>query len=187
MKILALGHRKRIGKDTLARFIVTYLRTHTKNFNIQKVGFADKLKDITHELFRWAGLMDGPFYETNPDQREIILPAIGKTPREIWIEISNKIREVYEHVWIDYVLHKTYCDYLIITDLRYPNEFIKIKEMGGFTCKLIRPNIPNTDDKADIALHHYEDSKWDYIIMNNSNLNELNKHAEWLAQKLIES
>lgn len=187
MKILALGHKKRMGKDTLARFMVTYLRTNTKNLNIQKAGFADKLKDIAHQLFRWAGLMDGLYYDANHDQREMPLEAIGLTPREIWIGLGNKFRDVYPNVWIDYLLNKSNCDYLIITDMRYPNEFERVKAMGGFCCKITRNEIPISHDVADDALDHYPDDKWDFHINNSGSLNDLNKDAEFLAKHLMQN
>ena len=185
MKILALGHRKRTGKDTFARFLVTYLRTHTRNLNIQKAGFADKLKDICHQMFNWAGLMDGLYYDANPDQREMPLPKIGKTPREIWIAVGNEFRNVYEHVWIDYLLNKQNCDILIVTDLRYPNEFNRVKQLGGLCCKVVRPDLPITHDIADDALQNYEDNKWDHHIINDTDLNSLNRSAETIGQYVI--
>ena len=70
------------------------------NFTIGKRSFAYKLKQVCHELYGWAGLREPEFYET-PDgeqYREVILPEIGKSPRQIWIDMGTKAvrRHVYE-------------------------------------------------------------------------------------------
>src|SRR5437667_12260545 len=101
MKIISFGHRKNVGKDTLGRFLLTELKLRTKNLNIVKAGFADSLKNVAHDLYYWADLQDRLYYDQNPVQKDIILPKLGITPREIYIELGNKVREIYSDTWIE--------------------------------------------------------------------------------------
>lgn len=185
MKIISLGHRKRTGKDTLAQFIVTALRTQSKGLRIKKAGFADELKRITHHLFRWAGLKDGEYYEMHPEEREIVLPAIKMTPRQLWLGIGNRMRDVYNDIWLDFLLKDPDCDVLIIKDMRFPAEFNRIHEMGGKCIKVVNSRIPDTDDEADIALAHVPDTVWDRLVYNNGTKHELHHQALQIVENYL--
>lgn len=66
----------------------------------------------------------------------------------------------------------------IITDVRFPNEVKAIKDRNGLIIKIDRPTINNLTDKheSEIALDKYKD--WDYIINNNSTIEELEKNVK---------
>lgn len=168
-KIIAFGHRKRVGKDTAAKFLDTHLRCH--GIKSVKLSFAAKHKAVCYDMFHWAGLQPGIFYEDekNAHLREVVLPKIGKTPRQIWIEVGNKMREVYSDVWIDNALYGTpNAQILIITDLRFANEASKVKSLNGVIFKIIRPDAPVSDDASDSALDDY--TGWDRILENTGDL-----------------
>jgi|GEM_PF-6447744 len=88
--IIAFGHRKQVGKDSAAKFLCSYIRMNQNNSNCQIKGFADKVKDIAYQIYSWAGLMPGEYYESDETQKfkDIVLPAIGKTPRDLWIAVG---------------------------------------------------------------------------------------------------
>jgi hypothetical protein len=170
MKILAFGHRKRVGKDTACKFATTELRVTHGLRNVQKKGFADKVKAQCYELFAWAGLQPGHYYEEkeNEAKRDQILPAIGMTPRALWIGHGMAVRQYSPDAWIDYVLKGTQCDFLLISDLRFPNEAAKIQELGGYVVKIENPRIPHTSDPADDPLLNWDG--WNHIIHNDDNM-----------------
>lgn len=163
-KILAFGHQKRVGKDTAGRFIISHLKLTNKYKDVRKAGFADKLKEQCHQLFAWAGLKDRIYYDENPAKREEVLPAVGLTPRQIWIGHGMACRQYYDRIWIDYLLKGNKSDVLIVTDLRMPNEAEAIRELGGKVVKIKRPEIPHTSDAADDPLLNYQG--WDSEILN---------------------
>ena len=171
MKILAFGHRKSVGKSTASKFLTTHLRCENPDLKIKEVSFAAKLKDISWQLFGWAGLQRGVYYETHYREKEFKLPRLGLTPRDIWIGVGNKLREVYENIWIDYAL-QTKVDIVIISDLRFSNEACAITKMGGRLVKINR-DVPKGIDPAEVDLMNWGD--WDNIIDNNGTLNELNE------------
>ena len=171
MIFLAFGHRKSVGKDTAARFLCSHLRIQKKGIDVYQCGFADKVKDIAHQLYKWAGVEPGDYYEqdSNIKQKEIILPRIGKSPRQVWIELGTNVgRSVYYHTWVDYLYYSLNCDICIIKDLRFPNEADRILALGGCIFKINRPSIEQTSDVADDALVGY--NKWSGEIENNDNM-----------------
>jgi hypothetical protein len=184
-KIVAFAHRKRVGKDSAAKFLDTHLRCH--GMKSVKLSFAAKLKAVCYDLFGWAGLQPGIFYEDekNANLREVVLPEIGKTPRQIWIEVGNKMREVYADVWIDNALRGTpSAQVLIITDLRFENEAKKVHSLGGKIFKIIRPGVPVSDDASDSALDGY--TGFDGILENVGNLSDFHEKVVEIGKKVVD-
>lgn len=182
MKIICFGHRKQTGKDTSCNFLITELRLRYKNLNIVKAGFADKVKDVAFQLFGWAGLKPGDYYERpeNIHLREFILPMIGKTPRQLWIGVGNGIRQAtgYDDTWGTYLfetLKNRNVTHLFIKDLRFPAEASLVKSYGGKIYRVDNPRIPKVIDGADDPLANYED--WDGIINNDSDLKTLHSRV----------
>lgn len=191
MLIIGFGHRKRVGKDTAAKFLQTHLRIGIRKINIVKGNLAYPLKQQTHELWGWAGLREPEFYDTEEGAplREVVLPKLGKTPRQVWIDYGNKIREIYPDTWMAYQLHhakeviKT--DLLILADIRYHNEVNIIKDNGGKVYKIVRPDAPISNDVADTALDSYD--SWDGTITNDNSLGAFDLQIKTLiADPLIE-
>ena len=172
MKIIAFGHRRNVGKDQASSFLASHLRTTKKNINVRKLGFASKLKEVSHSLYHWAGLKDEEYYEINYKEKEIILPALGKTPREICILMGNYMREIYNDTWLDYLFKGMKADYIILKDLRFLNEAVAVKRANGLLIKLERPGIEQFDDPADANLKDF--IEWDEVIFNDGSLRDLN-------------
>lgn len=173
-KIFGFGHRSRMGKNTVANFLAGYIRQNTRNKSVIVTSFASKLKSMCHDLYGWAGLMDEAFYEQdcNANLRDVKLYPIGKTPVEIWIEFGTTVgRSIYMDTWLEYTLNKK-CDYLIITDVRFPNELHGIHQRDGRTYKVVNPRVPLRDSVADNALEG--SSGWTATLINDSNLKDLN-------------
>ena len=165
--IIGLGAYRRVGKDTFGNFLIEACRERDPNFAIGKRSFAYKLKQVCHDLYSWAGLREPEFYETREGEqyREVVLRQIGKSPRQIWIDMGTKtVREhVYEPTWLDYLLKGQHdLDVLVIPDVRFPNEAEAIREAGGVLVKIVRPGFGPGPDVADRALLDYEG--WDYVI-----------------------
>lgn len=184
MKIIAFGHRRRVGKDTAAKFLDTTLRIEARHLKIKRVSFAAKLKDISFQLYGWSGLKDAQYYEDHPEYREAILAGIELSPRDIWIAIGNKMREVYQNTWLDYAMRGVKADVIIISDLRFTNEAIRVRQLGGTLIKITRDCVPVSDDASDSALDHWTD--WDQIIDNSGGMGLLNSEMDLLAQSIIE-
>jgi len=182
--LIGIGHAKRHGKDSVARFMIDEFRR--REFTAERVSFADKLKDICYTAYQWGGLQPKEYYEIpgNEHEREVILPAIGKTPRQIWIEVGNKLREVHPETWIRAALSdNSAADFIIIPDTRYPNEAASIRESGGFLVKVHRAGLPEANDAADCALADF--TGWDAVIANDSTLDELAAESRRLCGNIL--
>jgi len=183
-KLIAFGHRKRTGKDTAGNILQRQLNELDTNLRVVQVSFAAKLKEVSYELFKWGGLQPGAFYEVpeNAHLREVILPTLGKTPRQIWIEVGNLLRQVHPEVWIRNAIYVE-ADVIIVRDLRYHNEADVVEEQGGYRYKMVRDSVEKSNDVADCNLDDYED--WTAIVFNNGTISDLEEKLAYLAQKIV--
>ena len=115
------------GKSTTSLFI---------SENIKKceiVGFANRLKELTYELFN-----------SDPNKKD----------RKLLQDFGLKIREVDPNAWVN-ALDKKIKDKenVIVDDLRFPNEFIYLKNKGFI---LIRLNISPEEQIKRIKLKYPE-------------------------------
>ncbi len=181
MQIIAFGYKKETGKDTASQFLTTALKTNCPGVKIQRASFAAKLKDICWQLYGWAGLEPGWFYERHRDMKEVVLPKIGMSPRDIWIKVGNALRDVYNDTWIRSTLAPSEHDFKIITDLRFRNEATATIRSGGILIRMDR-NVPRGTDPAEVDLDSW--NIWSEVIDNSGSLNDLNTQMVILARKL---
>ncbi len=179
MKVIGLGHYSRTGKDSFGNYFMDSMKEYEPKLKVGKKPFAWKLKQICFELYAWDGLREPEFYETKEGEpfRDIVLPTVGKTPVQIWIDMGTPAvrNNVYIDTWIDYLLKSNHgLDVLVIPDVRFPNEVEAIRALGGTLIKVVRPGYGPRKSVADRALLGFDG--WDYIIGASGKMDEL---AAW--------
>ncbi len=180
MKIIAIGHQKSVGKSTLAKYLITILRIRNKGKKINQISFADGVKSVSYQVFGWTGIKPGVYYESHYKEKEIILPC-GLSPRDIWIGVGNKLREINKGAWIYSALHNCDYDILIIPDLRFWDEATALEKMNTCLIKLNR-DVPRGIDPAEVSLLNWK--KWCMNLNNNGTLQDLYQRAEEIADYL---
>jgi hypothetical protein len=183
-KVIAIGHYRRVGKDTFANSLIRQLNQADPTIRVGKIPWAYKLKQICYELYGWAGLKDPDYYETEPgaSEREIILPALGKSPRQIWIDFGTPaVREqVYEGTWVDYLLRTDHgLDVLLIPDTRFWNEVDAVINQGGELIKIVRPGYGPGPNKPDRELINFDG--WSNVFGETGEV----KHLEQWASRYV--
>lgn len=184
------------GKDTIAEYLVNV-------FNFKQESFASSLKDAVSVIFGWDREMLEGRTKYSREWREQVdtwwanrlnMPQL--TPR--WI-LQNWGTEVcrgsfHDDIWIaslENKLRKT-TDNIVISDVRFPNEFSAIKNSGGKIIWVKRGELPewydtallaNQGDNNSIELlksYNIHPSEWswigstfDAIVENNSTIEDL--------------
>lgn len=161
MQILAISGRARHGKDTVAELISDQL--HAQNLRIAILHYADPLKLCLCSL-GWDGQKD-------------------ERGRELLQHGAERIRAKDRYFLINFVLSfiglfEDDFDFLIIPDVRFPNEISSLKE-AGYTVRHIhvfRPNYISTlteTQKAHFSEHALDHVLPDYTIINNGSIDRL--------------
>jgi hypothetical protein len=170
MKIIGIGHKARQGKDTVARMIVKELCR--QNIYAKQYAFGDALKEYCRVAYGMK--------EKNSQLLQVVGTDIFRN-------------HVNSAVWInclDYKLKDENPDVAIITDVRFPNEFMYIAahEKNAKSCLIrikrseiirgervqYRARDRNNDHESEIIL---DNADWDYTISNDGDLVELEKNV----------
>lgn len=192
MTIIGLCGNKRAGKDSFADHLISKYKT------IQKYSFAGPLKKACQIMFCLsAEQIDGTLKET-VDKRW------GLSPRQIFQTFgTDLIRNEYPklvpgskvekigssfwvyrfQIWYENWIKENPKKVLIITDIRFPDEFEVLKNMGGTIIKITRPSYSINDNH--ISEKNISKINGDYHIINEGTLNEYQNKIEQLYLKII--
>lgn len=184
--IIGFGHRSGVGKDTSAKFLDTHFRCKVPKVRTKKISFADKLKDITYQLYAWTGIKRPIHYENKREDRNLIIEPLGMTIVDLWVLVGEKLREVYPKTWLDYTIkHQHNADVLIIPDVRHPNEAAAILESGGYVCKITNPRVEvRQGHSIDDMLEDFDD--WSFEFLNDGSIEKLNSLMDSFSDLLIQ-
>lgn len=146
-RVIAFGHRARHGKDSAAALIAHEYP------DALRIGFADALKAFCRVQWGMTG-KDAP-----------LLQRVGVA-----------FRMIDPDIWLK-ALYWTIAErapaLALITDMRFPNEFQLVKDMGGLTIKVERrdssgrlfvPTDRDPNHESEIALAG--ETRWDAVIEN---------------------
>lgn len=178
MKIIALGHKSRTGKDEFAKFLKDAALSYYPKSRVKIIGFADKLKEVVYLLYRHLGVKEPYYYEQNPEARDIVLPD-GKTVVDHWIDFGQHARKYDNDIFTNAALFDQACDVLIIKDFRFYHEIPAIKARNGILVKCNRPGVfGRLTSEADNALNDF--TGWDRIEENDGDLSDWYRKAKQL-------
>ena len=177
-KFILIGHKKRHGKDTFAKFLSEELK------NSEIVSFATPLKMIVADAL--GVTYDEQEYSKNNGR----IKAFLKFRRLVFLTTdfrtllqrfgSGKMKYHFgKAVWRDALLRSVEnsdARYIIVPDFRFPEEIIE----EASTIKVFRPGMPSTDN------HISETALDDYIfchnIANDKDISYLKKQAKDFAE-----
>lgn len=170
MTIIGVSGKKRSGKDTFFQM----LEKHS-DVPVYRLAFADTLKQEIYEyILKPNGLeLDMMSNEATKEQFRTLLQWWGTEFRrrlfrdDYWLAKLSEQLSQYENQ--DAIV--------MITDVRFPNEFQYIKSIGGLMVRITRPNMPSSGDVhvSETALD--DELGFDTFIENNGSLELFDRMA----------
>lgn len=174
-KLIGIHGKKRSGKDTLFQILSKYIPS------TERVAFGDELKrhlEILNPIVHWAN--NQPFRLNDAltlhgwEQAKELIPEIRRLLQTYATEIiRDKVSEAF---WIDKCFEQVReinknNKRAVITDLRFENEYERIKNERGFLIKIVRQSVNTADThKSESEL---PSSLFDLVIHNDGTLEEL--------------
>jgi hypothetical protein len=132
--IIGLGSKAQIGKDYAAAQLKKY-------FDIERIAFADELKNDLKYLF-----------ERNGFDFDMLMaePALKTKARPLLVSYGQVMREFNPDIWINRALKNKELQHqvTIITDVRFPNEVNVLKSLGGQYVEIISDVPPANETEA---------------------------------------
>jgi dephospho-CoA kinase len=164
-KIIMLAGPISVGKDETANFLVS-------SQGYIKFSFAEALKEFTSKKYNF----DTSLCHTQEGKRSII-KSEGETVRNLLIREAGSWRDLDENVWIDIVIDRILKETdttqkIVISDFRYPNEYLEIKKVfdDTTTVKIVREGVDISDLESEHLLDRFV---FDTILFNNGTKEEL--------------
>lgn len=184
--IIGLSGKASSGKDTTADILV-------RIYGFQKTALANPMKKVCMDVYGFTHTqLWGPSEHRNaPDMRYPRKDGTYLTPREALQRLGSEwARNNYEDTWVDLVmrqadqmlqadspLYPTPPKGVIITDIRFPNEFDALKKRGAKVVRIKRPGAGLKGEAAnhssEIALDQHLNSEFDYVLDNSGTMEQL--------------
>ncbi len=173
--LIALVGQKGSGKTTLAKQL-------SFHYNYRQTSFATPIKLMLESILSYQKISTEDIWEMiYGDAKETPTPFLNyKSPRHAMQTLGTEWRELIDrNLWVDIWARSIDLEKekIIIDDMRFIHEVIKIKSLNGIIVKIIRPEISNLDNH----ISEQEQNKIipNFAIINNSTpenmLNELKK------------
>ena len=176
MKIFLIGGKANSGKDSTADYITKYYR-EKKHLDVVNIQIAYYIKMYAKQIAKWDG--DN---ETKPRQ---LLQDLGTELIRKQIDEYFFIKRILQ----DIDVYSRYFDVITISDGRLPEEFRGIKKAYPETISLhvTRPGYVShltKDQKAHLTETLVDDIEYDFDIVNDGTLEDLEKKAVKLCKQL---
>ena len=165
--MIGLGGYAQSGKDTVAGILRDL-------YGYQRIAFADALKKVAFDASRHVYAL----FDHENDRRYLPLRQIieehgweaakqTQAGREFLQALGVAGREhIQEDVWVDAAFHNAPPGLVVVSDMRFPNEFAKVKARGGVTWRVIREGVNAAN--AHISETALDDHVFDEHIYNSS-------------------
>jgi hypothetical protein len=162
--LIVLSFKAQSGKDTAADYLVA-------QHNFKKLALAEPLKEACQKIF---GFTHEQLYGS---LKEVVDPFWGFTPRFALQKIGTDcLRDHFDKtLWIKAAKRKILAEPAtnwVISDCRFPDEAIAMKEIGGYVVRIDRPlsgatgGVPS--HSSEVSMDAFND--WDYILKNDINV-----------------
>lgn len=167
--VIGFAGLKRSGKDTAAQVL-------TSSLGFTRMTFAEPLKEMLAALLRTHGYTDAQILDAlEGDLKEDPCPPLGgQSPRYAMQTLGTEWgrERMSGSLWTDSLKHRSKGhDRVVVTDVRFPNEALTIREMGGSIFKVVRPGHGSTDNHSSEAF--FNDLVGDHTFINDGTVADL--------------
>lgn len=175
-RLIGLSGYAQTGKDTVGQLLV-------QGWDFQRVAFADALRDMLYALnpIAWVDSQLGD-YETVQeivdavgwDRAKVEVPEIRALLQRLGTEAGRNV--LGEQVWVEAAHRKVQAAQfaghsVVITDVRFPNEYAAIKRGGGQVWRIQRPGIQQANaHPSETAL---DGCQFDVVVHNDGSYDDL--------------
>ncbi|HEY5267962.1 MAG TPA: hypothetical protein VII94_02415 [Candidatus Saccharimonadales bacterium] len=186
---IAISGKANTGKNTLATLINEECKiiSPIDYWKYKSMAFADPIKEIVMIMFPDAN--KDFLYGPSKGRAEFIPGAFKNgeplTYRQALFDVGTELGRSYnDKIWLENfddrysaILSGYYGPYpsvLVVTDVRFRNEFEHLKAKGFYQIRLYRETgLPTINHVSETNQTSIKDEEFDYVIHNNKSLDEL--------------
>jgi len=163
--IIGLSGYAKVGKDEVAQILV-------KKYGFKRIAFADPIRELLLEIN--PILANGYHLKTIINEEGWTLAKNKEEVRRLLQELGVGARQVLgDDVWVVAALRKmeNFKENYVITDVRFENEAVMVRQLGGEIWRIQRPGIQAVNNHvSELEMDGY---KFDRVLRNEGTLEEL--------------
>lgn len=197
MKKIAISGKARSGKDTIARLI-----EEISGKNVFRFAAADCLKDVAKTMFPW--LRQECLWGDSQYRDQILEELKEKTggkfesTRDLVKDLARYFKEINPNIIVENLDWKlkgfkqnpyNWYHIMILTDIRFRDEFEWAKHNEFTTIRVIRPNLSLenkiTQDSSEVCQEEISNDAFDWVIENDGDLEDLKKKIQPIVDKMF--
>jgi len=192
---IAISGKANSGKNTVFKILVEELGL--VDSVVKDIAFADPIKDGLLKLYPRArrDYLFGP-----SKLRAEIIPGTTVTYRQVLCDLGAQARKYDEDHWVKILIDEVHglqsCSEkfpqplqtkaMVVTDLRFPNEFTALREQGFYVIRVKREEQLNLTDISETSQDALTDEVFNAVLKNNGTLDELRLKCKAIATHLKE-
>lgn len=175
---IALCGCKRVGKDTVANYLVA-------QYGYKNVKFAEPMKSALKALFGWTT-------QQVEDNKESIDPFWGVSPRHamqffgtdvMQFEIQRLLPHVGRDFFVKSLLSRHMGEHIVISDMRFLHEYNGVKQLAdSIVIKIVKSE---TSDDGHVSETEASKIPADYIVHNDGSTDELYQKIENILRDYV--
>ena len=165
-KVIAIVGKKGSGKDTIGN-IIKELDPEFRQYS-----FAGPIKKVITTVFD----IPNSQLEGRKEKETPIEKWYNKSPRDLMKEVGDAFKEKFgRDIWIKILFDNIKNENkVVITDLRFKNEYDECREKGVFIIKVVRPEMGSSDTHiSETDLDNISDSEYDAFVVNSGTIDDL--------------
>jgi dephospho-CoA kinase len=163
--IIGLSGYAKVGKDEVAQILV-------KKYGFKRIAFADPIRELLLEIN--PILANGYHLKTIINEEGWTLAKNKEEVRRLLQELGVGARQVLgDDVWVVAALRKmeNFKQSYVITDVRFENEAVMVRQLSGEIWRIQRPGIQAVNNHvSELEMDGY---KFDRVLRNEGTLEEL--------------
>lgn len=191
---IAITGKANTGKNTVSKMILKEVRTQfkgKKTITHEYIAFADPIKAMIRLMFP---SLPEKYLTGSSQYRAESIPGAFKngvplTVRQLLIDLGTVFGRTYkESIWLD-VFDHTFekmknKSVVIVTDVRFRNEFDHLKKMGFYQIRLLRNSHTKINDISETNQDNIQNNEFDYVLENNKSLEDLKNEVKKIVSQL---
>lgn len=194
---IAITGKANTGKNTVSKLLYDGISLAVSATpRVEYIAFADPIKEMARHMFpeikrKWL-------YGSSKYRAQVIPRAFKEgvplTIRQLLIDLGTGVGRAYkETTWLeafDYSFGKAQRkrrDIVIVTDVRFRNEFDHLKALGFFQIRLLRDAHLQINHSSETNQDSIRDDEFDYVLSNNGTLDDLKSGVSAIVPMLRSS
>ncbi len=160
--LIGFAGKARAGKDTAAKFLCD-------EYQCLHYYFAKPIKESIKIMFQLT--------EEQEHNKEVAIEPWGISPRTMYQRIGTEVgRSLDPNIWVknaEIFVNKNPGRTVVISDVRFSNEAMWIRNRGGVVINIIRKDSPKITEHGHASEHGMVEKDYDFTIHNNGTKEDL--------------